>query len=243
MVEIAESEPAEATPSPVAPPDAGADAEAAPTIPSSLAPPPTAVPVTLPPVPTLPPVYTVPTVPTSLADPAPTLPVERIPQTLPTVPPSLPTTTTAAPRYLSVGQAGIARVPYNWSAAFPNWTVVVMPGREGVRALTFPDTNRVELYVRSDDTPGSVARVFAHELGHVIDLELNSQADRDAWRAARGAPNSVPWWPSGQTYDFDTMAGDFAEAVAAWLVGSSSQSRVGGGFTTEQLVLVAQLAR
>ena len=42
----------------------------------------------------------------------------------------------------------------------------------------------------------------------------------------RGVPASVSWWPGNAVSDFETLAGDFAEAFATMLTGSVSLSRV-----------------
>ncbi|MCU0271797.1 MAG: hypothetical protein MUE34_01050 [Acidimicrobiales bacterium] len=140
-----------------------------------------------------------------------------------------------------VGAAAFALLPIDPAVRLPDWELVFLPGRDGVRALTFPRDRRIEVYVRETDTPEALVRVLAHELGHAVDVADNDAADRARWRAARGAGPEVAWWPDGTTYDFDTLAGDFAEAYATWLVGSESVSRVGGPFTPEQLALVAEL--
>lgn len=130
---------------------------------------------------------------------------------------------------------------YPWRTMFPDWTVVWAGSRNGVRALTFPDRKIVEMYVRDGDDPSYLARVLAHELGHVADIELNSDDDRAIWRDARGLPDSVPWWPTEGAYDFDTAAGDFAEGFATMLVGSKTMSNVGGSLTASQLDVMASL--
>lgn len=99
------------------------------------------------------------------------------------------------------------------------------------------------MYVRPGDDPAFLARVLAHELGHVADIELNDDADRARWREVRGIPDTVYWWPQGNSYDFDTVAGDFAEGFATLLMGSDTKSRVAGQPTAEQLAVMAELVR
>ncbi|MDH3706460.1 MAG: hypothetical protein OES57_10360 [Acidimicrobiia bacterium] len=167
-----------------------------------------------------------------------------------TVPPAVPPTVTSPPAPVAStaetspedrARQAIAEIGYPWPSRFPSWTIDVAGSRSGVRALTYPDQRRVSLFVRPDDTVDDLRRILAHELGHVADLELNDEADRQRWRAARGVGDGVPWWPDGTSFDFDTLAGDFAEGFAAWLEGSSSQSRVGGPLTADQLALMAEL--
>src|SRR5205814_9124972 len=70
----------------------------------------------------------------------------------------------------------------------------------------------------------------------------NSPSDRERWRAARGVGPGVAWWPANAMSDFDTLAGDFAEAFATWLTGSVSQSRVAPQPGPAELALLAELA-
>ena len=172
------------------------------------------------------------------------VPVEAVPQAPdPAAPPTVEPVVVAdlPPAEELVGAAALALLPLDPAVRLPDWELTFLPGRDGVRALTFPRDRRIEVYVRETDTPEALVRVLAHELGHAVDVADNDAADRARWRAARGAGPEVPWWPDGTTYDFDTLAGDFAEAYATWLVGSESVSRVGGPFTPEQLALVAEL--
>jgi hypothetical protein len=141
----------------------------------------------------------------------------------------------------AVGASALASLPFDPAVEIPGWEIVFLPGRDDIRALARPDQRRIEVHVRPDDTADGLRRVIAHELGHALDVERLDDADRARWRSARGVGLEVPWWPRGTTYDFDTMAGDFAEAVAAWMVGSESVSQVGGPFTPEQLAVVEEL--
>lgn len=136
----------------------------------------------------------------------------------------------------------LARISYPWADRLHGWVVAFEPARDGLRGLTLPDTRRVEIYVRATDTPDSLARVLAHELGHAVDVTRNDARDRQAWRAARGVAPSVPWWPNDAAADFDTLAGDFAEAFAVWQTGAVSESTVAGPPTADQLALLASLA-
>jgi len=85
--------------------------------------------------------------------------------------------------------------------------------------------------------------VIAHEIGHAVDVSLNSGDDRRKWLDARGIPDA-PWWPGeGGVNDFKSGAGDFAEGFAAWQVGTGSyRSKLGSAPNSAQLELIAQLA-
>lgn len=142
----------------------------------------------------------------------------------------------------ALADATVARISYPWEDQLRGWVVAFLPARDGLRGLTSPDARRIEIYVRATDTPESLARVLAHELGHAVDVTRNDARDRQAWRAARGAAASVPWWPNDAAADFATLAGDFAEAFAVWQTGAVSESTVAGPVTGDQLALLASLA-
>jgi hypothetical protein len=125
----------------------------------------------------------------------------------------------------------------------PGWSIAFLPERAGLRGLTIVDDRRIEIFVRDNDTPQTLARIVAHELGHAVDVELNSHADRERWRAARRVGPEVSWWPGNGESDFDTLAGDFAEAVATLLTGSVSQSRVAPPPGPAELALLSELVR
>jgi hypothetical protein len=139
--------------------------------------------------------------------------------------------------------AALALVEFPWRRVLPGWSIAFLPERAGLRGLTIVDDRRVEIFVRDNDTPQTLARIVAHELGHAVDVELNSNADRERWRAARRVGPEVNWWPGNGESDFDTLAGDFAEAMATLLTGSVSQSRVAPPPGAAELTLLAELLR
>jgi hypothetical protein len=136
----------------------------------------------------------------------------------------------------------MARIEFPWRRTLPGWSIAFLPSRPGLRGLTRVDDRRIEIYVREGDSAASLARVVAHELGHAIDVELNSPADRDRWRTVRGAGPTVSWWPGNSVSDFDTLAGDFAEAFATMLTGSVSLSHVAPAPQPAELAVLAELA-
>lgn len=135
----------------------------------------------------------------------------------------------------------LARVDFPWRRILPGWSIAFLPERAGLRGLTKVDERRIEIFVRDADTADSLARIVAHELGHALDVELNSTSDRERWRAVRGVGADVEWWPGNAMSDFETLAGDFAEAVATWLTGSPSQSRVAPPPGPAALAVLAEL--
>ncbi len=149
-------------------------------------------------------------------------------------------TTTA--RSIPLGQQALDRVAFDWQTRFPNWSVEFRSSREGIRALTYPAERRIEVFVRPTDTAATLHRVFSHEIGHMIDVELNSDEDRERWFETRGIEQSTTWWPSASAPDFDTGAGDFAEAFAVWETGVSSRSTVGDQPDAADLELLRELA-
>jgi len=147
--------------------------------------------------------------------------------------------TTAEPR--SVGEQALLLVRFDWNSRFPAWEITFLDGRSGIRALTYPREERIEVFVRGSDTPRTLHRVIAHELGHVIDVAANTVDDRNRWISQRGLSPNVPWWPGESAPDFATGAGDFAEAFAVWETGVQSQSSVAGQPTAEDLRVLLEI--
>ncbi len=136
-----------------------------------------------------------------------------------------------------------ALVSFDWETNFPDWEVEFFGERASIRGLTYPREKRIELFVRSDDTAETLLRVFTHELGHVVDVELNSNDDRRRWREQRGIDEDVPWWPSAESPDFETGAGDFAEAFAVLETGVTTRSSVASQPTAADLALLRELTQ
>lgn len=151
-----------------------------------------------------------------------------------------PITNNSAP---PIGVEALALVSFDWQSRFPGWQVEFRGERPGIRALTYPHDRLVEIFVRDSDTPESLHRVFAHELGHVADVAFNDDADRQRWAEQRNLPEGTPWWPSAEAPDFHTGAGDFAEAFAVMESGVVSRSTVGSQPTAQDLELLRELVR
>ncbi|MEM9562255.1 MAG: hypothetical protein AAGA93_06550 [Actinomycetota bacterium] len=122
------------------------------------------------------------------------------------------------PDHERVGREALARISYPWERLLSEWTIEFQPATDGLYGLTMVPERRIEIYVRADQSPGMVAHVVAHELGHAVDVTLNSGPERRRWSELRGI-GSAPWWPESGANDFATGAGDFAESFAAWQVG------------------------
>ena len=140
------------------------------------------------------------------------------------------------------GREALALVPFDWEERLPSWRIEFGPSREDAVGFTWSRERRIEIFVPDDASPGFLAHVIAHELGHAVDVELNSPDDRVRWQEARGITGAA-WWAASGSADFNSGAGDFAESFAAWLVGADRfASQLGGPPTAEQLALLAELA-
>lgn len=182
-----------------------------------------------------------PTVPATTTT-APVVTTSAAPSTSAEVAPSI--TTSAAPPttlVVAIEELALSRISIPWQEWFPEWEIDFVGPRSGIRALTYPGERRIDVFVRADDTADSIHRVLAHELGHVIDVEWNSEDERQAWRRQRGIPDSVPWWPSAAAPDFATGAGDFAEAFAVLETGVISRATVADQPDAEDLALLREL--
>ena len=140
----------------------------------------------------------------------------------------------------SMGAAAEALLPFDWQAALPGWTITYSGPDSGFRGLTYPYDKHIEMFVRPGDTPQSLAGILAHELGHAIDVTHFDDGDRNDWRDARGIEDTQ-WWPDAYASDFQTGAGDFAEAFAYWAVQDPSSSQIAGTPSADQLAVVEKL--
>jgi len=125
----------------------------------------------------------------------------------------------------------------NLSALVPGWTIEITGDRAGYRGLTSRSARTIWVHVNDGDTVGDATEILAHEMGHAIDLDRLDDTARLQWVEMRGMPHV--WWAGEGLNDFAVGAGDFAEGVAAYLVGSPSHS-VYGGFSADQLAFVGQ---
>jgi hypothetical protein len=85
--------------------------------------------------------------------------------------------------------------------------------RAGVLAETDTVTRTITLHVGAAAVPHLVAHDLAHELGHAFDERRLTPGARAAYLRARGAARAR-WWPTSDTADYRTGAGDFAEVFA-----------------------------
>ncbi|HVM10261.1 MAG TPA: hypothetical protein VM345_17485 [Acidimicrobiales bacterium] len=94
--------------------------------------------------------------------------------------------------------------------------------RNGYLGLTSTTAKTITIYVRPTQTTLEIAKIVAHELGHAVDVEFTDDGERALYRQIRGI-DGRSWYPtcSGCT-DYSSVAGDFAEVFARWLLGDVS---------------------
>jgi hypothetical protein len=153
------------------------------------------------------------------------------------------TVTGAAASYVpgdpvSTGVAGESLITYDFRAVLDGWTIQYGGPREGYRGNTNTVTRTINVYVSADDTPTGVADVIAHEVGHAADVMYLDDGQRNSWLEQRGITEG--WWPHSGAWDFHVGAGDFAEAVAAVIVASVSDSKY-GAFSDADLARVEEM--
>ena len=101
------------------------------------------------------------------------------------------------------------------------WTIHYLPARAGYRGMTDFATSRIDVYINSDQSVAFTARVLAHEIGHVIDVQWGTAASRRQYLKLRGINPDAQWYGCSGCNDFTTPAGDFAEVVARYLTGNT----------------------
>ncbi len=133
------------------------------------------------------------------------------------------------------GNEALSRITYDWASL--GFRIEFLPPKRGFRGLTYPYEGRIEVFVSDDLSIDELAHVLAHEIGHAVDVRLNSPDDRRRWLEARGVAPSTLWWAGPAASDFSSGSGDFAECFAWWQVGSRSESRLAGSCAgTERLI-------
>ncbi len=137
-----------------------------------------------------------------------------------------------------LGGAAEALLPFDWQEALPGWEINYRGHNDSFRGLTYPYEQTIEIFVRADDTPEQLASIVAHELGHAMDVTHMGSDERNRWLEARGV-DDAPWWSDAFASDFESGAGDFAEAFAVWAINDASSSEIAGQPTTSQLSLLA----
>lgn len=146
-------------------------------------------------------------------------------------------------RIEALAVAALEEIHYPWRSELQGWSITFLEPRGTASGYTWSAEQRIEVFVKDGDDVARVARVFAHELGHAVDVTLNTPAERRAWLAERGVDANTPWWPGSGRADFQTGAGDFAEVFAASQVGEDDfKSTVKGTIDDGDYALIAALA-
>ncbi|MDH3754011.1 MAG: helix-turn-helix domain-containing protein [Acidimicrobiia bacterium] len=146
----------------------------------------------------------------------------------------------ADPALVALGAEAEALISYPWREQLRGWTIDYQPKKVGLGGNTNVPTRTIIIYLDPARSAFETAGIIAHEVGHALDVTHFDSGSRQRWLDARGTPAAV-WWPDGGPSDFHTGSGDFAEAVAAWMVDSPNDSTLAGDFTADQLALVAEL--
>lgn len=149
-------------------------------------------------------------------------------------------TASAARASGTLGAQAEALLPFDWQAVLPEWTITYHETNREFRGLTFPYDQSIELYVRDDDSAATLSGILAHEIGHAIDVTHLDDRQRSRWQETRSIEESQ-WWPDAYASDFETGAGDFAEAFAYWAVRDPSASRIAHQPTSSQLIALEAL--
>ncbi len=136
-------------------------------------------------------------------------------------------------------EAALALIPFSWQQL--HYDIVFLPPQRGVRAMIFPDKQRIEVYARPSDDARRIAYDIAHELGHAIDMTFNTVESRRQWMAVRGIDPETTWFGCSGCTDFNTPAGDFAETFAFFLLGPGHfSSRMAPPPTPDQITALRQ---
>ncbi|CAB4530574.1 unannotated protein [freshwater metagenome] len=124
-----------------------------------------------------------------------------------------------SPQDRALAAQALGLIQYDWQNSLKGWELRFLGARTGYRGMTYPADRRIEVYLRSGDSPQSLAHVVAHEMGHAVDLTFFDDGDRRAWMSARKMGSGVPWFVVPGVADFASGCGDFAESFAWWQVG------------------------
>lgn len=145
-----------------------------------------------------------------------------------------------SPRAQALGAEAEALLPFDWEEILPDWEINYEGTNTAYRGLTYPYEASIDIFIRDTDTPESIAPILAHEIGHALDVTYLSGSDRETWLEVRGI-EQAPWWADAFASDFQSGAGDFAEAFAAWATGDSSSSQLAGDPTSEEIAVLLGL--
>lgn len=110
----------------------------------------------------------------------------------------------------------LENLTFDWVNYLPTTIIRLEPVREdNIRGLAYISNLEIVIFYNGYED-FAMDHILLHEMGHIIDLSLNSVEDRSRWKAEREIKDDVPWWPDAFASDFSTGAGDFAESFAVW---------------------------
>jgi hypothetical protein len=126
----------------------------------------------------------------------------------------------------------------------PDWSVRFEEEHPSYLGLADSRTRTITIYLRPSLSDRVLTWVMYHEVGHSHDFTYLNTAKRDRWSAARGYPDET-WFGCNHCTDYETPAGDWAEAFASCHTGWNDQwrSELGAPPTAEQCGLLHDLRR
>lgn len=140
------------------------------------------------------------------------------------------------------GQAALDKISYPWEETLDGWTISFNGPRSDISGWIDFGKRTIYLYVRTSHSDTQLAHVMAHEIGHAVDFLKVSPSEKSLWLEQRGiSPQS--WYPSAGGNDFNSPAGDFAEAFAVWQVGGAYQATIASSPTQADFDLLAEITR
>jgi hypothetical protein len=124
----------------------------------------------------------------------------------------------------------------------PNWTVEFEDEHPAYLGLADSRTRTITIYLRASLPDRVLLWTLYHEVGHSHDFTYLSTAKRDRWSAARGYAGET-WFGCNHCTDYETPAGDWAEAFASCHTGWDDEwrSELGAPPTAAQCELLHEL--
>jgi hypothetical protein len=124
----------------------------------------------------------------------------------------------------------------------PGWTVVFEDEHPAYLGLADSRTRTITLYLRASLPDRVLLWTLYHEVGHSHDFTFLNTAKRDRWSVARGYEGET-WFGCNHCTDYQTPAGDWAEALASCHTGWDDQwrSELGAPPTAAQCELLHEL--
>jgi hypothetical protein len=124
----------------------------------------------------------------------------------------------------------------------PRWSVVFEGEHPAYLGLADSRTRTITIYLRASLPDRVLLWTLYHEVGHSHDFTFLNTAERDRWSAARGYAGAT-WFGCNGCSDYETPAGDWAEAFASCHTGWDDQwrSELGAPPTPAQCELLHEL--